>query len=144
MKLTAFSDYTLRVLMYLALDRERLTPVQRIAEAYGVSDNHLMKVVQHLVAQGVVESVRGRGGGIRLAIDPTEIRLGSMLKSTESDAPIVDCINGGRTACPIAPVCKLTHALIRASDAFYATLDEYTLADLVRTPRGLQRILLDV
>lgn len=144
MKLTAFSDYTLRVLMYLALDRERLATVQRIAEAYGVSENHLMKVVQHLVALGVVESVRGRGGGIRLAIDPATIRLGSMLKSTESDSPIVECINGGRTACPIAPVCKLTQALVRASDAFYATLDEYTLADLVRTPRGLQRILLDV
>lgn len=144
MKLTAFSDYTLRVLMYLALDREPLIPVARIAEAYGVSENHLMKVVQNLVGLGIVESVRGRGGGIRLAVDPTGIRLGSMLKSTESDAPIVECINGGRTACPIAPVCKLTQALVKASDAFYATLDEYTLADLVRTPRGLQRILLDV
>ena len=142
MKLTAFSDYTLRVLMYLALERAGLVTIPQIAAAYEISGHHLTKVVQHLVAIGVVESVRGRGGGIRLARDPSEIRIGEILRSTESDAPIVGCLVGGEKACKIAPVCRLTDALVRAFDALYATLDEYTLADLVRTPKGLFRILI--
>ena len=141
MKLTSFSDYTLRVLMYLALDRERLATVPEIAAAYAISEHHLTKVAQHLVGLGLVESFRGRGGGIRLCVDPAEIRIGTVLRSTESDAPIVECLSGGREACAIAPVCRLTGALTRAFDALYATLDEYTLADLVRTPKGLSRIL---
>jgi Rrf2 family nitric oxide-sensitive transcriptional repressor len=141
MKLTSFSDYTLRVLMYLALDRSRLATIPEIAEAYGISENHLMKVVHHLARSGVVESVRGRGGGVRLARDPSEIRIGDVVRATEGSAPIVECLSGDAVACRIAPVCRLTNALVRAFDALYATLDEYTLADLVRTPRGLSLIL---
>ncbi len=141
MKLTSFSDYTLRVLMFLAIDRSRLATIPEIASAYGISENHLMKVVHQLARAGVIESVRGRGGGIRLARDPDEIRIGEIVRSTEGEAPIVECLSGDPAACRIAPVCRLTAALVRAFDALYATLDEYTLADLVRSPKALSAIL---
>ena len=141
MKLTSFSDYTLRVLMFLAIDRSRLATIPEIASAYGISENHLMKVVHQLARAGVIESVRGRGGGIRLARDPDEIRIGEIVRSTEGEAPIVECLSGDPAACRIAPVCRLTAVLVRAFDALYATLDEYTLADLVRSPKALSAIL---
>jgi len=141
MKLTSFSDYTLRVLMFLAIDRSRLATIPEIASAYGISENHLMKVVHQLARAGVIESVRGRGGGVRLARDPDEIRIGEIVRSTEGEAPIVECLSGDPAACRIAPVCRLTAVLVRAFDALYATLDEYTLADLVRSPKALSAIL---
>lgn len=141
MKLTSFSDYTLRVLMFLAIDRSRLATIPEIASAYGISENHLTKVVHQLARAGVIESVRGRGGGIRLALDPAEIRIGEIVRGTEGEAPIVECLSGDPKACRIAPVCRLTAALVRAFEALYATLDEYTLADLVRSPKSLSAIL---
>jgi len=141
MKLTSFSDYTLRVLMFLALDRSRLATIPEIASAYGISENHLMKVVHQLVRAGVIESVRGRGGGVRLAREPDQIRIGEIVRTAEGEAPIVECLSGDPQACRIAPVCRLTAALVRAFDALYATLDEYTLADLVRSPKALTMIL---
>lgn len=142
MKLTSFSDYTLRVLMYLAIERDRLATIPEIAAAYAISENHLMKVVHQLARAGVIESVRGRGGGIRLARDPREIRIGEIVRATEGPAPIVECLSGDPQACRIAPVCRLTSALLRAFDALYATLDEYTLADLVGNRRALATVLM--
>ncbi|MCE9569796.1 MAG: Rrf2 family transcriptional regulator [Rhodocyclales bacterium] len=141
MKLTTFSDYTLRVLMYLALSRDRLATVPEIAAAYGISENHLMKVAHQLVRSGVVESVRGKGGGIRLALAPEDVRLGSVVRASEGTAPIVECLSDEVATCCIAPACKLSAVLSRAFDALYASLDEYTLADLVRKPRALEAIL---
>ena len=132
MKLTSFSDYTLRVLMFLAMDRSRLATIPEIAAAYGISENHLMKVVHQLARSGVIESVRGKGGGIRLARDPENIRLGQIVRTSEGGGPIVECLSDDPGACRIAPVCQLTAVLVRAFDALYASLDEYTLADLVR------------
>ena len=141
MRLTTFSDYTLRVLMYLALDRGKLATIPAIAAAYGISENHLMKVVQHLVRQGIVESTRGKGGGLRLARPPEKIRLGEVVRSSEGGAPIVECLGYDPGACCIVPVCRLKGILVGAFDALYNALDEYTLADLVARPRGLAQIL---
>ncbi len=141
MKLTTFSDYTLRVLMFLALNRDRLATIPEIAAAYGISENHLMKVVHQLARAGVIESVRGKGGGIRLAREPEAIRLGQIVRVSEGGAPIVECLSGDAGACRIAPVCRLAGILVRAFDALYAALDEYTLADLVQSPRGLKTLL---
>jgi Rrf2 family nitric oxide-sensitive transcriptional repressor len=132
MKLTTFSDYTLRVLMFLALNRDRLATIPEIAAAYDISENHLMKVVHQLARAGVIESLRGKGGGIRLAREPEDIRLGQIVRTSEGSAPIVECLSDDGGACRIAPACRLTAVLVRAFDALFATLDEYTLADLVR------------
>ena len=141
MKLTTFSDYTLRVLMFLALSRDRLATIPEIAAAYDISENHLMKVVHQLARAGVIESVRGKGGGIRLAHEPEAIRLGQIVRSSEGSAPIVECLSDEGATCRIAPVCRLTAVLSRAFEALYASLDEYTLADLVRAPRELKTLL---
>lgn len=141
MRLTTFSDYTLRVLMFLALSRDRLATIPEIAAAYGISENHLMKVVHQLARGGVVESVRGKGGGIRLALAPEAIRLGGIVRASEGAAPIVECLAEEGAGCRIAPACKLSSVLTRAFNALYATLDEYTLADLVHKPRELEAIL---
>ena len=141
MRLTTFSDYSLRVLMYLALQDARLVTIQEIASAYDISESHLMKVVHQLALSGVVETVRGKGGGLRLALDPAQIRLGQVVRQAEGDAPIVECLSGEPQRCCIAPACKLAGVLVRAFDALYAELDRYTLADLMARPNELKRIL---
>lgn len=142
MKLTTFSDYTLRVLMFLALNRDRLATIPEIAAAYGISENHLMKVVHQLARAGVIESVRGKGGGIRLAREPEDIRLGQIIRTSEGSAPIVECLSDDAGACRIAPACRLAAVLVSGFDALFARLDEHTLADLVHAPRGLKAILM--
>ena len=142
MRLTVFSDYTLRVLMYLALDRTRLATIPEIAAAYGISENHLMKVVHQLARAGIVESVRGKGGGVRLARAPDEIRLGAIVRASEGNAPIVECMSGDPGACRITAPCRLKGILVNAFDALYDSLDEHTLADLVEKPRGLRQALI--
>ena len=142
MRLTSFSDYTLRVLMFLALNRDRLATIPEIAAAYDISENHLMKVVHQLARAGVIESVRGKGGGIRLAHEPEQIRIGQIVRAAEGAAPIVECFSDDGGDCRITPACRLKGVLQRAFHALYATLDEYTLADLVEAPRKLNQILL--
>jgi len=141
MKLTSFSDYTLRVLMFLALERGRLATIPEIASAYAISENHLTKVVHQLVRQGVVESVRGKGGGIRLARSPEEIRLGEIVRASEGAAPIVECLADEPSTCRIVPACRLAAVLVEAFAALYATLDRYTLDDLISDPKPLRAIL---
>ena len=141
MRLTTFSDYTLRVLMFLALSRDRLATIPEIAAAYDISENHLMKVVHQLARSGVIESVRGKGGGVRLAREPEDIRIGQIVRTSEGTAPVVECLSNDPDPCRIAPVCKLAAALSRAINAFYVTLDEYTLADLAKRPRELEALL---
>ena len=142
MRLTAFSDYTLRVLMFLALKGDRRATIPEIAEAYAVSENHLMKVVHQLAKQGVIESARGKGGGIRLAHPAAEVRLGAVVRASEGDGPIVECLSGNPGGCRIAPACRLAGVLGQAFEVFYAALDATTLADLVQQPQELQAILL--
>ena len=142
MRLTVFSDYTLRVLMYLALDRTRLATIPEIAAAYGISENHLMKVVHQLACVGIVETVRGKGGGIRLARAPDQIRLGQVVRATEGDAPIVECLSGDPNACRITSACRLRGILTNAFETLYDSLDEHTLADLIERPRTLRQVLM--
>lgn len=142
MRLTTFSDYTLRVLMYLALDTDHLATIPEIAAAYGISENHLTKVAHQLVKSGVVASVRGKGGGIRLARPPEEIRLGQVVRTSEGEGPIVECLAGNPDTCHIAPACRLSGILVRAFDSLYEFLDQYTLADLVGNRQALAPMLL--
>lgn len=142
MKLTSFSDYTLRVLMYLAIERDRLATIPEIATAYNISENHLKKVVHQLARSGVIESVRGKGGGIRLARAPGEIRLGQVVRTSEGGGAVVECQSGHPASCRIAPACRLTAIVVRAFESLYTTLDEYTLADLVKEPRKLSQLLI--
>ena len=133
MRLKTYTDYTLRVLIRLAVQPEGLTTIAEIAENYGISENHLMKVVHQLGVAGYVETVRGRNGGIRLAQSPADINIGEIVRRTEPDLDLVPCFNASG-ACIIEPACILKGALDEALDAFLAVLDRYTLADLV-TPR---------
>jgi Rrf2 family nitric oxide-sensitive transcriptional repressor len=141
MRLTTFSDYSLRVLIYLGTTRQRLATIDEIATAYGISGNHLMKVVHHLGRHGYVETVRGKGGGMRLARPPESINVGQVARATEDSFALVDCFEGGEADCRIARVCVLRQALSQALEAFLAALDRYTLADLLAPERPLARIL---
>ncbi|HEY0595989.1 Rrf2 family transcriptional regulator [Sphingopyxis sp.] len=127
MRLTRYTDYAMRVLLYAgAQDETRLSPISEISRAYGISQNHLMKVVNDLVNAGYLESVRGRFGGIRLARPAEEINVGAVVRHTEEGFDLVDC-----GSCIIAPACGLTGALAEALAAFMKVLDGYSLADLL-------------
>ncbi|MBP9713713.1 MAG: Rrf2 family transcriptional regulator [Sterolibacterium sp.] len=141
MRLTTFSDYTLRVLMYLALEPGKLITIAEIADAYKISGNHLMKVVHQLSRNGIIESTRGKGGGIRLAHAAEEIRLGDVVRASEGGGPIVECMAATPSQCCIAPACQLNHILERAFEALYTTLDEYTLADLMSKQSAIGKLL---
>ena len=146
MRLTIFTDYTLRVLIYLGAhrDEERLATIGDIAAAYGISENHLMKVVHHLAKQGYVETTRGKGGGMRLAHAPERINLGEIVRVAEEDLAIVECFGGGNPSCPIEPVCALRGVLARAMRGFFEVLDGQTLADLLRPQAKLRGIFGDM
>ncbi len=132
MRLTLHTDYSLRVLIYLNAHPERLCPISEISQAYGVSHNHMMKVVSALVKAGYVTAVRGRSGGARLAMSASEISIGAVVREMEDGFELVDCAN-----CIIAPGCGLTHLLGQATAAFLAVLDNCTLADLPDGPADL-------
>ncbi|MGE3746403.1 MAG: Rrf2 family transcriptional regulator [Sphingomonadaceae bacterium] len=136
MKLTLFTDYSMRVLLYLAARSDRLCSIAEVAGAYRISQNHLMKVVNELARSGYIESVRGRFGGIRLGKPPEEINVGELIRHTEDGFDLVDC-----GSCLIAPACGLTGVLKEALSAFLAVLDRYTLADLMTNPQDLKRLL---
>ena len=140
MRLTTFSDYTLRTLMYLALQPDRLCTIDEIAAAYGISSHHLTKVVHQAALAGDIASVRGRGGGLRLTRRPETIVVGAVLRRTESDLEIAPCFCADG-ACIIQPACVLQGALRDALDAFLAVLDRVTLADLVRPKQRLAALL---
>jgi len=142
MRLTTFSDYSLRVLIYLGTAPGRLATIDQVAEAYGISANHLMKVVHHLGRLGCIETVRGKGGGMRLARPPGEINVGKIVRASEDSLALVECFEGGAGDCRIARSCVLKQALAEALQAFLAVLDGYTLADLIAPARPLARVLL--
>ena len=134
MRLSSFSDYNLRVLMYLGVRSDRLATIAEIAAAHGISKSHLMKVVHQLGRGGYIETVRGKGGGIRLARQPQEIVLGDLIRQTESDMAMVECL-AGNSACRIQAACRLQHIFVEALDAMFLVLDDYTLADLLEKPQ---------
>lgn len=135
MKLTRYTDYSLRVLLYLGARDDRLSSIADISRAYAISQNHLMKVVNNLVRTGYLSSVRGRFGGVRLAREPAEINVGDLVRQTEDGFKLVDCAD-----CIIAPACVLNGVLDEAVDAFMAVLNRYSLADLLSKRAGLRNL----
>ncbi len=140
MRLTRYTDYSLRVLVYLAVRPDGFGTIQAVAEAYDISRNHLMKVVQELNRRGYIDTVRGKGGGMRLRLPPGKINVGRVVRDMESDLALVECF-GPDNRCVITPECVLKNVLAEALNAFLAVLDRYTLADLVAEPEPLQRLL---
>jgi Rrf2 family transcriptional regulator, nitric oxide-sensitive transcriptional repressor len=142
MRLTQFTDYSLRVLIYLGLNGEGgLSTIHDIAHHYRISENHLMKVVNGLSRLGYVDAVRGRGGGLRLARAPEQIRIGAIVREIEADTALVECFDPAQNACRITEACALRHALAEAQRAFFAVLDGYRLSDLLRPKAKLARLL---
>jgi Rrf2 family nitric oxide-sensitive transcriptional repressor len=136
MRLTSYTDYALRTLIFLALERERLVTIQDIADAHQIARNHLTKVVHQLGTLGLVETVRGRNGGLRLGREPSEINIGDIVRSTESDFFIAECFNVEKPGCIYSGSCALKGALGRASSAFLDVLDGVTLATLITPSAG--------
>jgi Rrf2 family nitric oxide-sensitive transcriptional repressor len=141
MRLTVYTDFSLRVLMFLALKGEGLATIAEIAKAYGISKNHLMKVAYQLGLAGYVETVRGKGGGLRLAQRPQDIVIGEVVRRTEPDMALVPCFAPDDASCTILPCCALRGVLSEARDAFLSALDGHTLADLVRPRAPLRKLL---
>jgi Rrf2 family nitric oxide-sensitive transcriptional repressor len=142
MRLTSFTDYTLRVLIYLGAQggKGRLATIGDIASAYGISENHLMKVVHHLARQGYIETTRGKGGGMRLARAPRDISLGGVIRGAEEDFALVECLQGSKPNCSIYGPCRLRKVLAQAMDAFLDVLDAQTLENLLRPESELLKI----
>jgi Rrf2 family nitric oxide-sensitive transcriptional repressor len=141
MRLTVYTDYALRLLMYLAVKNDGLATIAEVAYSYGISKNHLMKVAHQLGVAGYVDTVRGRGGGLRLAKPIETINLGDVVRHTEPDLALVPCFAPDSASCTIFSSCALRGALSGALDAFLSALDGHTLADLVRSRAPLRRLL---
>lgn len=136
MRLSDYTDYTLRVLMYCAANRGRLVTIAELADQHQVSKNHLMKIVNDLGRQGVLETTRGRGGGLRLLMDPSAIRVGDVVRNSETDFRLVECFDASTDTCTLTPTCRLKKVLRDALAAYLAELDGVTLADITRPGRG--------
>jgi Rrf2 family nitric oxide-sensitive transcriptional repressor len=140
MRLTRYTDYAFRTLMYLALKDGELATIQEIADRYDISNNHLMKVVHELGRAGYIETTRGKGGGLRLAKKPSQINVGEVVRRTEPDLDLVECFGSGGS-CRLTPACVLKSAIQKGIAAFLRELDKYTLADLVGPERALVGLL---
>ena len=141
MRLTTFTDYSLRVLIYLGTHDDGRAAVGDIADAYGISKHHLMKVILFLVDEGYVQTTRGKGGGVELKLDPERIRIGDVVRQAEVESVLVECFGRDTSNCRIQRPCLLRGAFEKALQAFYAVLDTYTLADLLDNRPVLARAL---
>jgi Rrf2 family nitric oxide-sensitive transcriptional repressor len=131
MRLTTFTDYSLRTLLHLGMSRDRLVTIQDIADTHNISKNHLMKVVHQLGVAGYIDTVRGRNGGLRLKMEPSDINLGAVVRATETDFHMAECFNASSNTCPLVTNCRLKHALATATFAYLASLDTQNLAMLL-------------
>lgn len=141
MKLTAFTDYSLRVLIYLAADPGRRGTIAEVAATFGVSENHLTKVVYFLGQQGWLANVRGKGGGMQLAMAARQIVIGRVVRATEGESMPAECFGKDAQQCTIVTICRLRGVMQEAMDAFFAVLDRYTLDDLVHNREMLAQAL---
>jgi Rrf2 family nitric oxide-sensitive transcriptional repressor len=135
MRLTAYTDYALRTLMYLATNRDRLVTISEIADVHGISKNHLMKVVHQLGLSGMVETVRGRNGGLRLNHEPAEINIGEVVRNTETDFQMAECFDPSGNQCMYSPACVLKSVLQSATAAYLDVLDSVTLESLIKNSK---------
>ena len=133
MRLTRYTDFAIRTMLYLAAHEDRLCSIGEIAESYGISQNHLMKVASDLAGSGYVQSLRGRGGGLRLARPASEINIGEMVRHTEGQVDLVGC-----GSCALAPACGMVCAFKNAVEGFFARLETYSLADIMSNGRPEQ------
>lgn len=140
MRLTSYTDYSIRVLLYLHIHENQLSTIQDIADAYGISKNHLMKIIYNLGKLGYIETIRGRNGGIRLAKSPSEINIGKLVRETEEDFNIVECFSKDHDTCPITSICTLKGVLNQAMYAFLKVLDGYTLDDISKNKIKLRAL----
>jgi Rrf2 family transcriptional regulator, nitric oxide-sensitive transcriptional repressor len=140
MRLTLHTDFALRVLIHVGVNDAAMSTVKGIADSFGISKNHLMKVVNDLARRGYLETVRGRNGGIRLMRPPREINIGRLVRETEDELDVLGCFNA-TGYCRIERVCVLRCAVQDAVEAFLAVLDRYTLADLIAPQQALSRLL---
>ncbi len=131
MQLTMYSDYSLRLMLHLAMNPGRLVPLSEVSRLHGVSHNHMVKVVQNLVAQDFIETFRGKSGGMRLKVDASQLRIGEIIRATEPHMDLLECFDEQRNTCPLIHHCKLKHVLYTARQSFTDTLDRYTLADML-------------
>jgi len=141
MKLTSFTDYSLRVLIYLAAEPDRRATIAEISSAFDISENHLTKVVHFLGRQGWIETVRGKGGGMVLSRPAADICVGKVVRDTEGVALPAECFSAQESNCAIVKCCRLKGVLAEAVNAFYAVLDKYTLADIARNKQTLSDVL---
>jgi len=141
MQLTLYTDYSLRVLVYLGMRPEHQATISEISEAYGISRNHLVKVVHHLGQTGYVHTTRGKSGGIRLGQPVNEIVIGNVVRTTEPNMNLLECFDQEMNTCPIAAACALKRAVHQARKAFMDVLDRYTLADILGNRSQLERML---
>ncbi len=141
MKLTTFTDYSLRVLIYLAIEPTRRVTIAEIANSFRISENHLVKVVHFLGQSGWLANSRGKGGGLSLAKAPRNIGIGAVVRLTEGADQLAECFGDSLDPCAIARICQLRTVLGEAVDAFYGVLDDYTLADLVKNRKPLGKAL---
>lgn len=139
MRLAEYTDYTLRVLMYCASNPDRLVTIAEMAEIHNVSKNHLMKIVNDLGRQGVLETTRGRGGGVRLLKAPEDIRVGDVVRSAETDFRLVECFDAATNTCTLSASCRMKSLLDNALKAYFRELDSATLADIVGPPVDRKR-----
>ena len=130
MRLAEYTDYTLRVLMYCAARPQQLVTIGELADHHAVSKNHLMKIVNDLARQGVLETMRGRGGGLRLLKDPASIRVGDVVRASETDFRLVECFDASTNLCGLSPSCRLKQVFDAALRAYFRELDAATLADI--------------
>jgi Rrf2 family nitric oxide-sensitive transcriptional repressor len=138
MQITSFSDYALRVLMFLAVCGDEKVSSREIAERHGLSVEHVAKITQFLSREGFVIATRGRGGGLRLARAPADISIGDVLRRSEAGSGPVECLRGGPVSCVLAPICGLTPIFAEASEAFFKSLDARTLAETVARPERMR------
>lgn len=134
MRLTTYTDYALRTLMYLAVNRDRLVTIQDIADLHGIAKNHLTKVVHQLGLLGLVETIRGRNGGLRLGREPADINIGEVVRSTETDFFMAECFDADNIGCAYSAACTLKGVLGEATAAYLRVLDGVTLESLMKKP----------
>ena len=130
MRLTDYTDYTLRVLMFCAIHPERSVTIAELAESHAVSKNHLMKIVNDLARQGLLQTTRGRGGGLRLLKPASDIRIGDVVRQTETDFRLVECFDANHNSCTLTAHCQLKQVFKTALQSYFAELDKVTLADI--------------